>query len=72
MKKILILLALISIPFMATAKQQVRYFRYHFCLNVAEKAKCDLEDIINKGNKIVSFSLDYKQMCMIVCYDDGR
>lgn len=72
MKKILILLALMSLPFMATAKQNVKCFRYNFCLNVAEKAKCDLENIINQGNKIVSFSLDYKQKAMIVCYDDGR
>ncbi len=72
MKKILIFLALMSIPFMATAKQHVKYFRYNFCLNVAEKAKCDLENLINQGNKIVSFSINYQVNHMIVCYDDGR
>lgn len=61
-----------SIPFMATAKQHIKYFRYNLCFNVAEKAKCDLENLINQGNKIVSFSLDYQQKCMVVCYDDGR
>lgn len=72
MKKILIFLALMSIPFMAIAKQKVQYFRYNLCLNVAEKAKGDLENLISQGNKIVSFSLDYQQKCMVVCYDDGR
>lgn len=70
MKKILLILALMSIPFFATAKQKVKYFRYEFCFNVAEKAKCDLESLINQGYKIVSFSLDYQQKCMTVCYDE--
>lgn len=72
MKKILILLAMMSIPFLATAEQHVKYFRYNLCLDVAGRAKCDLESIINQGNKIVSFSLDYEQKAMVVCYDDGR
>ena len=72
MKKILILLVLMSIPFIATAKQNVKYFSYKFCFNINEKAKCDLESLINQGNKIVSFSLDYHLKAMVVCYDDGR
>lgn len=70
MKRIVIFLILVLIGMVASAKQYVQYFRYNFSFNVAQDAKCDLDDLIAKGNKIVSFSLDYSQKCMIVVYED--
>ncbi len=72
MKKICFVLLLLSVSFLATAKQKVQYFRYNFTLNVAEAAQQDLEKLINSGNKIIGFSLDYSQKYMIVCYDDQK
>ncbi len=55
-----------------SAKQYVEYYRYNFSFNVASDAKSDLENLFSQGNKIVSFSLDYSQKCMIVVYDDMK
>lgn len=72
MKKILAIMVAVLCMSTLSAKQCVKYFRYNFSLNVAESASTDLESLIRSGNKIVSFSLDYQQKCMVVVYDDGR
>lgn len=72
MKKILAIMVAVLCMSTLSAKQYVKYFRYNFSLNVAESASTDLENLIRSGNKIVSFSLDYQQKCMVVVYDDGR
>lgn len=69
MKKFLFILALL-LSSIVSAKQCVEYHRYNFSLNVANDAKNDLQELISSGFKIVSFSLDYSQKCMIVVYDD--
>ena len=70
MKKLLIMLVLLSVSSVVSAKQCVEYYRYNFSFNVASDAKGDLEKLISKGFKIISFSLDYTQRCMLVVYDD--
>lgn len=70
MKKFLVLLVLLFVGSVVSAKQHVEYHRYNFSLNVASDAKADLEKLISQGYKIVSFSLDYSQKCMVVVYDD--
>lgn len=72
MKKILAIMVAVLCMSTLSAKQCVKYFRYNFSMNVAESASSDLEKLINSGNKIISFSLDYQQKCMLVVYDDGR
>ena len=72
MKKIIAVVAAIFCMSTLSAKQYVKYFRYNLSLNVAKSASSDLEKLISSGNKIVSFSLDYKQSCMVVVYDDWR
>ncbi len=70
MKKLFIMLVLLLVGFVMSAKQYVEYYRYNFSFNVADSAKCDLDKIISQGYKIISFSLDYSQKCMIVVFDD--
>ena len=70
MKRLLILLVLLLVGSVVSAKQCVAYYRYNLSFNVASSAKTDLENLISKGFKIISFSLDYQQSCMIVVYDD--
>lgn len=53
-----------------SAKQCVSYYRYNLSFNVASDAKATLDNLISKGFKIISFSLDYGQKCMLVVYDD--
>lgn len=72
MKKLLILLALLLVGSVVSAKQRVEYYRYNLSFNVANSAKKDLENLISQGFKIISFSLDYEQSCMIVVYDDMK
>lgn len=72
MKRFLILLVLLLVGSVVSAKQCVEYYRYNFVWNVASSAKTDLENLISKGFKIISFSLDYQQACMIVVYDDMK
>lgn len=72
MKKILAVMVAILCMSTLSAKQCVKYYRYNFSINVAESASTDLERLIRSGNKIVSFSLDYHQRCMVVVYDDRR
>lgn len=70
MKKFLILLVLLLVGSVVSAKQCVEYYRYNLSWNVASDAKTDLENLISKGFKIISFSLDYSQKCMLIVYDD--
>lgn len=70
MKRFLILLVLLLVGSVVSAKQHVEYYRYNFSFNVASDAKADLEKLISQGFKIISFSLDYSQKCMVVVYDD--
>ena len=72
MKKILAVMVAVLCMSTLSAKQCVKYYRYNLSINVAESASKELERLINSGNKIVSFSLDYQQKCMLVVYDDGR
>ena len=72
MKRFLILLVLLLVGSVVSAKQYVEYYRYNFSFNVASDAKSDLEKIIFNGFKIISFSLDYSQKCMVVVYDDMK
>ena len=72
MKKILIMLVLLLVGSVVSAKQCVEYYRYIVSFNVASDAKADLEKLISQGFKIVSFSLDYSQKCMVVVYDDMK
>lgn len=72
MKKLLILLMLLVVGSIASAKQKVEYYRYNLSWNVASDAKTDLENLISKGFKIISFSLDYSQKCMLIVYDDMK
>lgn len=72
MKKIFIIFGLLTCLSTLHAKQCVEYFRYNFSFNVANDASTTLQSIIDKGYKIISFSLDYEQKCMIVVYDDGK
>lgn len=72
MKKLLIMLVLLLVGFTVSAKQCVEYYRYNLSFNVASDTKPDLEKLISKGFKIVGFSLDYSQKCMIVVYDDMK
>ena len=72
MKRFLIMLALLLVGSVVSAKQCVEYYRYNFSLNVASSAKKDLDNLISQGYKIISFSLDYQQSCMIVVYDDMK
>jgi hypothetical protein len=72
MKKLLTMLILLLVGFVVSAKQCVEYYRYNLSFNVASDAKADLESLISKGFKIVSFSLDYSQKCMVVVYDDMK
>jgi len=72
MKKTLVLLALLLVGSVASAKQCVVYYRYNISFNVASDAKADLDKLISQGLKIISFSLDYSQKCMIVVYDDMK
>ncbi|MBP5422698.1 MAG: hypothetical protein J6Y78_09690 [Paludibacteraceae bacterium] len=72
MKKLLTMLVLLLVGSVVSAKQCVEYYRYNLSLNVANAAKADLESLISRGFKIVSFSLDYSQKCMVVVYDDMK
>lgn len=72
MKRFLILLVLLLVGSVVSAKQCVVYYRYIFALNVASSAKKDLDNLISQGFKIISFSLDFEQSCMIVVYDDMK
>ena len=72
MKKILVGLVLFACSVGCFAKQKVEYYRYNLSMNIAQSAEKDLEKLIASGNKIVSFSLDYAQKCMLVVYDDGN
>lgn len=72
MKRFLILLVLLLIGSVVSAKQYVEYYRYNLSWNVASDAKADLDRLISQGFKIISFSLDYEQKCMIVVYDDMK
>ena len=72
MKRFLIALALLLFCSVVSAKQCVEYYRYNFSLNVASSAKKDLDNLISQGYKIISFSLDYQQNCMIVVFDDMK
>lgn len=72
MKKILAVMVAILCMSTLSAKQCVEYYRYNFSFDVAASASNDLKGLISSGNKIISFSLDYQQKCMIVVYDDGR
>ena len=72
MKKIILMLGLFLFGSVLSAKQYVEYYRYNFSFNVASDAKDNLDALISQGNKIVSFSLDYSQKCMIVVYDDMK
>lgn len=72
MKKIFAIIVAALCMSALSAKQYVKYYRYNLSINVAESASKDLEKLISSGNKIVSFSLDYQQKCMVVVYDDGR
>ncbi len=69
MKKFIIILSLLLVSSVMFAKQKVEYFRYGLAFNVASAAKNDLDDLIDRGYKIISFSLDYNQRCMIVVYE---
>jgi hypothetical protein len=64
MKKILLILSLVLMGSVISARQYVEYYRYNFSFNVASDAKDDLETLIKKGFKIISFSLDYSQKCI--------
>lgn len=70
MKRFLIVLALLLVGSVVSAKQCVVYYRYNFALNVASSAKKDLDNLISQGFKIIS--LDLEQLCMIVVYDDMK
>ena len=72
MKRLLILLVLLLVGSVVSAKQCVEYYRYNFSFNVANDAKADLGKLISQGFKIISFSLDYSQKCMVVVYDDMK
>lgn len=72
MKKIFAVIVAALCMSTISAKQVVKYYRYNLSLNVASDAQKDLEKLIASGNKIVSFSLDYQQKCMLVVYDDGE
>lgn len=72
MKKLLILLALLLVGSVVSAKQRIEYYRYNLSWNVASDAKTDLERLISEGFKIISFSLDYSQKCMLIVYDDMK
>jgi hypothetical protein len=72
MRKLSIVLALLFASFTVQAKQCIEYYRYNFSFNVANDAKNDLQELISQGFKIVSFSLDYTQKCMLVVYEDGK
>jgi hypothetical protein len=72
MRKIILILSMLLVGSVMSAKQCVEYYRYNFSFNVASDAKSDLEDLISKGYRIIGFSLDYKQSCMIVVYDDNK
>lgn len=70
MKKFLFILALVFASFTVSAKQCAEYYRYNLSMNVAQSARDDLRELISSGYKIISFSLDYSQRCMIVVYDN--
>ena len=70
MRKIILILGMLLVGSVMSAKQYVEYYRYNFSFNVASSAKSDLEALISKGYRIIGFSLDYQQSCMIVVYDD--
>ncbi len=70
MKRFLILLFLLLTGSVVSAKQRVEYYKYNFSFNVAGDAKADLEKLISQGFKVISFSFNYRQKCMLVVYDD--
>lgn len=72
MKKVLLILSLVLMGSVMSARQHVEYYRYNFSFNVASDVKDNLEALIDKGYKIIAFSLDYSQKCMIVVYDDMK
>lgn len=72
MKKIILLLMFTLVSNFLQAKQIVEYYRYYMTVNVALSASNDLKTLIEKGYRIISFSLDYSQKTMIVVYDDGK
>lgn len=72
MKKIFIMLALLLVSAVVSAKQYVECYRYTFSLNVASDATESLNNLISKGFKIVTFNLDYAHKYMIVVYADMR
>lgn len=73
MKKIFATLILaLTMTVSVFAKQVVKYYRYNLSLNVAANAQSDLERLIEQGNTIVSFSLDYQQKCMLIVYENNK
>lgn len=73
MKKLLIMLALLSASAVVSAKQYVEYYRYtYFTLDIAGKIKADLDKLISNGYKITSICFDSKIKCMFVVYEDNR
>lgn len=72
MRKIILVLGMLLAGSVMSAKQCVVYYRHNFSFNVASSAKSDLEALISQGYKIIGFSLDYRQECMIVVYDDMK
>ena len=48
MKKLLILLTLLLVGSVISAKQRVEYYRYNLSWNVASDAKTDLERLIKE------------------------
>lgn len=73
MKKLLIMLTLLSVSAVVSAKQYVDYYTYnYFTLSVIKDIKADLDKLISQGYKIISFSFDSSIHAMVVVYDDGR
>ena len=69
MKKLILVLTMMLLSSTIFAKQKVEYFRYT-CVNVARACKDDLDALIDKGYKIISFSLYYGCRCMVVVYEE--
>jgi len=71
MKKLLIVLALLSASTMISAKQYVEYYRYsYFTTDIADKIKADLDKLISSGYRITSICFASRIKCMLVVYED--
>ena len=70
MKKLFATLLIMFTVSFCFAKQRCEYYRYNFSINVASDAKKTLDELISKGKKIISFSLDYQQKCMVVVFEE--